>query len=181
MAMFDPPHPISINRPVKERIAWAESCFQMGRALFLEDEKIPGLLSEFKSAVKASTQKMDKIGVVALCRECDQEEGGSCCGKGLENRYDAWLLLINRLLGVDLPRERHQAAGCFFLGEKGCLLMARHVICINYMCKKITNNLQPSVLNDLQEVEGVEINGLFMLNERIKFILRKWIVHQETA
>ena len=167
-------HPISINCPVKERIAWAESCFQMGGVLFFNDEKIAALLSEFKSAAKASIQKMDKTGVVALCRECDQEEGGSCCGKGLENRYDAWLLLINRLLGVDLPRERPQAKGCFFLGEKGCLLMARHVICINYMCKKITNNIRPSVLNDLQEVEGVEINGLFMLNEQVKRVFRTW-------
>ena len=173
--------PASINRPVKERIAWAESCFQGSGNLFLKDEKIAGLLAEFKSAVKASRQEMNKTGVVALCRECDQEEGGSCCGKGLENRYDAWLLLINRLLGVDLPRERHQADGCFFLGEKGCLLMARHVICINYMCKKIMNNIQPSVLNDLQEVEGVEINGLFMLNEQVKRVFRKWMSQQETV
>ena len=175
------PHPISINRPVKERIAWAESCFQMAGVLFSKDEKVAALLSQFKSAVKASRQKMDKIGVVALCRECDQEEGGSCCGKGLESRYDAWLLLINRLLGVDLPRERHQAAGCFFLGEKGCLLMARHVICINYMCKKISNNIQPSILNDLQEVEGVEINCLFMLNEWVKRVFRTWTTEQKTA
>ena len=45
----------------------------------------------------------------------------------------------------------------------------------------ITNNIQPSVLNDLREVEGMEINCLFMLNERIKFVFRKWIVNQETA
>ena len=181
MAMFNPSHPISINRPVKERIAWAESCFQMGGVLFLKDEKIAGLLSEFKFAVEASSQKMDRIGVVALCRECDREEGGSCCGRGLENKYDAWLLLINRLLGVDLPRERHQADGCFFLGETGCLLMARHVICINYMCKKINNNIQPSALNALREMEGVEINCLFMLNEQIKRVFRTWTTQQETA
>ena len=84
MVMFDPSHPISINRPVKERIAWSESCFQSSQDLFFEDEKIAGLLVEFKSAVKASRQKMDKSGVVDLCRECDQEEGGSCCGKGLK-------------------------------------------------------------------------------------------------
>jgi len=179
--MFDPSHPISINRPVKERIAWSESCFQSSRDLFFEDEKIAGLLVEFESAVKVSRQEMNKTGVVALCRECDQEEGGSCCGKGLENRYDAWLLLINRLLGVDLPRERHQPDGCFFLGEKGCLLMARHVICINYMCRKITNNIQPSVLNSLREVEGVEINCLFILNERIKTVFRKWTSQQKAA
>ena len=173
--------PASINRPVKERIAWAESCFRGSGDLFLKDEKVAGLLSEFKSATKASRQKMDKIGVVALCRECDQEEGGSCCGKGLENKYDAWLLLINRLLGVDLPKDRQQADGCFFLGEKGCTLMARHVICINYMCKKITNDIRPSALNALREMEGEEIECLFMLNEQVKRVLKKWTSQPKTA
>jgi len=173
--------PISINRPVKKRIAWAESCFQGSGDLFLKDETIAGLLAEFKSAVKASRQEMNKTGVVALCRECDQEEGGSCCGRGLENKYDAWLLLINRLLGVELPGERRQADGCFFLGEKGCVLMARHVICINYMCKKITNDIQPSALKTLREMEGVEINCLFMLNETAKQAFRQWMTQQETA
>ena len=166
------PHPIPANRPVEEKVSWAETCFRMGEVFFLADEKISDFLSQFISAAKASRQEMGNTGVVALCRECDQEEGGSCCGRGLENKYDAWLLLINRLLGVDLPRERQQAEGCFFLGEKGCLLVARHVICVNYMCRKINNNIQPSALNDLREMEGVEINCLFMLNEQVKRVYR---------
>ena len=136
-------------------------------------------MREFKAAAQVSKQRMDEIGVVALCRECDQEEGGSCCGKGLENRYDAWLLLINKLLTVDFPRERRQADGCLFLGERGCLLKARHVICINYMCKKITDNIQPSLIHDLREAEGDEINALFMLNEQIKGTFRKWTAQQK--
>ncbi|MCF8127057.1 MAG: hypothetical protein K9N10_00965 [Deltaproteobacteria bacterium] len=173
------PNPVSSNRPVKEKIAWTESCFKESGELFLKDEKIATLLSEFKSASKASRQQMDASGVVALCRECDQEEGGSCCGKGLEDRYDAWLLLINRLLGVKFPRERQQADGCFFLGEKGCLLIARHVICINYVCKKITINIHPLVINDLREAEGEEISALFMLNEQVKRTFRKWMDQQK--
>lgn len=175
------PQPISINLPVEERIAWADSCFRGYRALFLKDEKIPALLTRFKSAASASGQEMKENGVVALCRECDQEEGGSCCGKGLENKYDAWLLLINKLLGVDLPKDRQQADGCFFLGEKGCTLMARHVICINYMCKKITNDIRPSALNALREMEGEEIECLFMLNEQVKRVLKKWTSQPKTA
>lgn len=172
---------ISINRPVKERIAWAETCFQGSGDLFLKDVKIVDLLSQFTSSVKASRHEMSKTGVVALCRECDQEEGGSCCGRGLENHYDAWLLLINRLLGVDLPRVRQQEEGCFFLGEKGCLLMARHVICINYMCKKITNDIKPSALSALREMEGAEINCLFILNEQVKRVFKQWKTQQKNA
>jgi hypothetical protein len=166
--------PVPTNQPVHERIAWAEACSRRFGHLFLKEKQIVDLLREFEAAAMVSKQKMDEIGIVALCRECDQEEGGSCCGKGLENRYDTWLLLINKLLAVDFPQERQQEGGCFFLGESGCLLKARHVICINYVCKKITNNIHPTLINDLREVEGTEINALFMLNERIKGTFRKW-------
>ncbi len=174
-------HPISINRPVRERVAWADAGFRELGDLFLMDNGIAASLSQLERTIRISMEQMDKIGLVALCRECDEGEGGSCCGRGLENRYDGWLLLINRLMGVELPEERHDAKGCFFLGEKGCLLIARHVICINYVCRKITNHIDPERLNTLRELEGNEIDCLFTLNEQIKRLFREWMKIQKRA
>jgi len=52
--------------------------------------------------------------------------------------------------------------------------MARHVICINYLCKKITDLIDPHTIMDLREKESEEVNTLFMLHENIKTVLRKW-------
>lgn len=172
-------HPVPINKPVQERVAWADACFRELGDFFLADNNISASLSQLDRTIRLSMKQMDKIGLVALCRECDAEEGGSCCGRGLENRYDGWLLLINRLLGVELPKERYDAKGCFFLGAKGCVLIARHVICINYVCQKITNHIDPAILNTLRELEGNEISCLFMLNEQIKRLFRKWMKTQK--
>ena len=101
-----------------------------------------------------------------------QNEGGSCCGYGLENRYDGWLLLINLFMDVELPKTRRDPKSCFFLGEKGCLLEVRHVICINYICKKISRQIEPSKISVLREQEGLEINFVFLLHEQIKRVLR---------
>jgi hypothetical protein len=43
----------------------------------------------------------------------------------VEEWYDPVLLLINRLLGADLPERREVPDNCFFLGEKGCKIPAR--------------------------------------------------------
>ncbi|MBA7644220.1 hypothetical protein ES703_51962 [subsurface metagenome] len=91
------------------------------------------------------------------------------CSMGI--KYDGWLLLINLLLDVRLPKKRHDKESCFFLGEGGCLLKARHVICVNYLCKKITDQIDPHKLNALREKEGVELDILFLLNERLKIVL----------
>jgi hypothetical protein len=101
------------------------------------------------------------------------KEGGSCCGAGLENRYGAGLLLINLLLQTTLPQARYDENSCYFLGEKGCLLKARHAICVNYICSKISHELDPVLLGLLREKEGVELEAVFRLNEKIKTLLRK--------
>jgi hypothetical protein len=111
---------------------------------------------------------MAETGIVGLCRECEMERGGSCCGAGIENRYDVWLLLTNLLLEGEMPRSRHQAGGCFFLGSHGCLLQARHVLCVDYVCARIKERVPAEKMSTLREKEGKELETLFLLKERIR-------------
>jgi len=164
----------SLSNPIEEKIAWAQYCYQEFGDDLLREKKLGDLLAHLKTAVVTSSREMALTGIVEVCRRCDQEEGGSCCGAGVENRYDGWLLLINLLMGVKLPKTRQQANSCFLLGKTGCLLMARHVICINYLCKKVTDLIDPHVIMELREKESEEVNTLFMLHESIKTVLRKW-------
>jgi len=106
------------------------------------------------------------------CRDCEEREGGSCCGAGLENRYDVSLLLTNLLLGVKLPKQGHEPSSCFFLGAQGCVLRARHVICVNYLCKKISDHIDAKRIAALRAKEGVELELLFHLQEEIKKKIR---------
>ncbi|MBU0990138.1 MAG: hypothetical protein ABIE47_11750 [Pseudomonadota bacterium] len=165
---------ISLSSPIEEKIAWARYYYDAFGEALLEQERIGHLLESLKGDILASRREMALTGIVDICRHCDREEGGSCCGAGIENRYDGWLLLINLFLGVDLPKKRWQDTGCFLSGENGCLLMARHVICINYTCKKVTDRIAPCAIRELRENEGKEINTLFMLHESIKKALRQW-------
>ena len=159
---------ISLESPIDAKIAWAEKRYHEVIGELLGDQEIPELLDKLKRAIHASHREMDEAGVVNECRDCEEREGGSCCGAGLENRYDGSLLLINLLLGVKLPKQGYDPSSCFFLGEQGCRLLARHVICVNYLCKKIADHIHPDKIAALQEKEGVELERLFYLQERIK-------------
>jgi hypothetical protein len=163
---------ISLESPIEAKIAWAEKRYHEVMGELLGDQEIPVLLDKLKGAIHASHREMAEAGVVKACRDCEEREGGSCCGAGLENRYDVSLLLINLLLGVKLPRQGHDPSSCFFLGAQGCLLLARHVICVNYLCKKITERIDAEKIAALQEKEGVELERLFHLQERIKKKIR---------
>jgi hypothetical protein len=163
---------IFLSSPIEEKIVWAETSYQAFKEHFLKDKAVLDGLEGVKKAIYVSRREMGKIGIAGICTECEEQEGGSCCGAGLENRFDGWLLLVNLLLDQKLPRTRRDEKSCFFLGEAGCLLYARHVICINYLCKKITRRVDPKKINSLQEKEGQEVHHLFLLNERVKRVLK---------
>ena len=162
---------VLIDSPVEEKIKWAESCYHEKKELFLGDDSFADLLSAYKDAALASNMAMIEAGVVEECKDCEEREGGSCCGAGIENRYSGGLLLINLLLERKIPKKSINPLSCRFLGKNGCELMARHIICVNYLCKKITDRIDPKYIAVLREKEGIELERLFLLNERIKGIL----------
>jgi hypothetical protein len=158
---------------IREKISWARTIYENEGKRLVLDREVAQLLSALEQAVARSREAMNRAGVVDRCRVCDTAKGGSCCGKGIEDRYDGYLLLINLALGVDLPGKRWDERSCFFLSPGGCCLRARHVICINYLCKEILDHVNPHALKELQACEGEEIETLFRLKERINKILRK--------
>jgi hypothetical protein len=111
------------------------------------------------------------LGVFAACKQCEEEEGGSCCGSGIENRYSPHLLLVNLLLGSCLPEDRCFENSCYFLGKDGCVLKARDILCINYLCAKINRLLAHEDLLALQKATGKEMETVFFLHEAVKKVI----------
>ena len=161
---------VSLDSPIEEKITWAMCRYREIGDLLRRDKMTAVLLAELKDAIYESRAAMAQSGVIDACKDCDENDGGSCCGIGMETKYSGILLLINLLLGQQLPARRDDASSCFFLGKKGCRLLARQVICVNYLCKKITDGIHPQKFAALREKEGYELERLFLLNERIKKI-----------
>jgi len=163
----------SLSDPIAAKIAWAEAVYREHGAALRGDAAIAGLIERLGPAARASHDAMVAAGIVELCAACERDEGGSCCGAGLENRYDGVTLLINLLLGADLPAERRDVKSCQFLGPEGCLLTARDVICVNFVCQKITDQVPPSRIAPMREREGIELETLFALHSRVSAVLRE--------
>ena len=133
----------------------------------LQDKETRGQLLQLDQNIEATWNEMVSNGVVRECSDCAVKEG-SCCGAGMENSYDEVLLLINLLIGRTLPSQAYDTTSCYLLGENGCLLRAREVICVNYLCQRISRSIQKEKLIHLQKIAGEELNTLFMLEEDIK-------------
>jgi hypothetical protein len=167
-----PGQPPPLNRPIAEKIAWACHCYREAKDAFLADEVVNHLLSDLKNAVGASRREMRVAGVVAACRYCEEHDGGSCCGAGIEDHYSGLLLLINLLLGARIPERRLDPSSCWFLKPSGCSLRARHTLCVNYLCAKATEGKDQQKIAALRVREGIELECLFHLQERLLTLLR---------
>ncbi len=158
---------------ITDKITLAQKIFQSLGTKLKSDPVIAEMLKETVSKSQLSAQLMRELSVTELCRQCDEEEGGSCCGAGIENRYDAILLLLNLLAGIELPSAGFDEKSCYFLGQNGCVLKIRHTLCVNFLCSGIEESLSIEQLVRLQEVLGDEIDTTFLLYEAVKDYLEQ--------
>ena len=163
---------LPLNALITDKIGWARKWWEAYGDFIRSQETLIQMGKRFKEAARRSRQAMSETGMVEICRKCGQK-GVSCCGAGLERHYTDVLLLINLFLGVELPDQRTDPRGCYFLGEKGCLLLARQVICINFLCPDLTFRTDPDQLAVLRRREGEETALLFALNEGFLRFLRQ--------
>ena len=162
----------SSSPSIYEKIEQAHNLFSASGDSLRKDPSIRALLTKLQGCIEKTKDSMLKLGVIAECKHCEEQEGGSCCGNGIENKYDVELLLMNLLLEVSLRDQQPSRNSCYFLGEKGCKLTARHVLCVNYICEKLQKKLTREELIVLQTCAGEELDTLFFLHEAMKKRLR---------
>jgi len=154
--------------PIQEKIRIAHELLASWGLSLSGDHRIRELLMGLQQKTAASRQAMYDLGIVAVCKSCEEEDGGSCCGKGIEDKYSPVLLVANLLMGRRLPEQRRQADSCYFLGREGCCLEAREVICVNYLCRRLQSTIPLCDLIRLQTINGEELDAAFALTEAIK-------------
>jgi hypothetical protein len=158
---------------IQERYAWALEQYRSYGARLREDDVVARLLAELRVHVAASKESMVAAGLVDACRTCEEQEGGSCCGRGMEDHYDGVLLLINLLLGAVIEEEWRDEESCLFLGPTGCRLPARDHICVNYLCVKVGDRISPPALAEMRRLQGRELHTLFALTDHLTKLLRE--------
>jgi hypothetical protein len=158
---------------VEARYAWALEQHRLYGARLREDDIVVRLLAELPARVAASRESMVAAGLVEDCRVCEEEEGGSCCGRGMEDHYDGVLLLINLMLGAVVEKEWRDEESCLFLGSAGCRLPARDHICVNYLCVKTGERISSPALAEMRKRQGRELDTLFRLTDHITTLLPK--------
>ena len=157
---------------IEDKLKMAHNLYGLWGEHLKREPEILDLLEKLEGFLNNSREAMLELGIVETCKRCDEEEGGSCCGAGLENKFDSLLLLMNLLLGVSLPERHHRPDSCYLLSDKGCVLKVRLVLCVDYLCPKIMGALSHDKVIRLQTISGDELLTGFKLYDAIKRFMR---------
>lgn len=158
------------NLSITEKIAWAEEIYSRYGDMILKDDEVQRLLSVLDRSIDATYEEMEKAGTLEECTKCAKKTG-SCCSRKIDKLYDKRTLLINLLMGYEMPREREIDDGCFFQGIEGCKIKAREIICVDYFCPGMYDVIDKEKMVRLQNVAGEEHETLFKLSNRINILI----------
>ena len=154
---------------IDEKISMARALFDRKGALLASDNTVRALVAQYDSALTDTFSCMKELELGALCFRCaTSSQGGGCCGRGIDEWYDHYLIIMNLMLGVTLPEKRHDPSGCFFLGPSGCTIRARYHFCVNYLCHRIHENRGRDELSRLAAVSGRELYISWLLEMRLR-------------
>lgn len=140
-----------------------------GRAL-ARHPLIPGLLAQYMRAIDLTSQQTLSLGVPSFCIACALKDC-VCCFKGVERRYDEYLLLENLMLGDEGAWDAGTGSSCFFCGAQGCSLVAKHSFCLNFYCSDIKQGLGEAAVGLLLMRVGQELSCQWELER----VLMPWL------
>jgi hypothetical protein len=144
---------------VDEEITKAKRYYEKYGKALAADETLTRLLGNYQAAIRKSSDLMREGGVHRTCGLCASGPAGSCCFEGVEAWYDRHLLLINLLLGVEIPEAGAFPGHCRFVGVGGCRLIARYAFCVNYLCPMLQQVLGPRGCRALSSLVGEELDS----------------------
>ncbi len=152
---------------LRESLRFAEELYRKEGSRWLADPTFQKLRQALEEGLAESARVYRLTRAALLCKACAQENR-SCCRRGMELEVSQELLFLNILLGIKLPSRRRYPEGCFFLGETGCLLRAKPILCRNFFCPWFRENLPQEEWLRLQEGQTREIESLFRILDFIR-------------
>jgi hypothetical protein len=160
----------ALEQTIKREVSKAKWLFDAHSEALCRSREVTSSLAGYRAAILRTGEAMKRMGVVKGCTQCASKSHGSCCFSGIEEGFDHVLLLINLLLGCDIPEERELADGCFFVGTRGCRLTAKSYFCLHYLCPELQKLLGPSGSEELLRIVGDELS----MGWDVEQVLREW-------
>ena len=157
-----------ITKDIAQNIKLAYDLFEALDSQIQNDEVFRTLLVKLDQHIDITHHYMDMYGISDECADCSLHGNDTCCGKRTGFQCDPIILFLNLKLGNSLKVQDTSPHLCSFLSANGCTLRVRPILCVNFICKRLRDNIPHQNLVQLQTVAGEELDTLFLIENAIK-------------
>ncbi|MDD3580304.1 MAG: hypothetical protein PHW74_04680 [Desulfobacca sp.] len=161
-----------MKKGILTEIRRAQSLYHRSGLALASDPQVRPHLEHYQEAIRQTMTLNRQLGISAACALCATTGFGSCCFLGIEHQYDYIFLLINLLLGVELPKEREIQNKCWFVGPQGCKLIARHYYCQRFLCPELREQLGAAQCRQILEAVEAELYVGWELEQLVRLWLK---------
>jgi hypothetical protein len=137
---------------VAEKLARSRSLYQDHASRLLGSPLIREELERLRQLALALGRHMQFMNLGERCSQCASRADGGCCSAYMADNTDSIQMLINMLVDVDVREQNSGEENCRYLGERGCIFLAKPIFCLNYNCSHILNDAQTDALNILYQL-----------------------------
>lgn len=142
------------NGTATKKLSMAHTLHQTCGLRLRGQDAMQEALGHLRLAAGALTSHMRSMGMDQLCCRCAARPGGGCCSAYMADNTDSLQILINLLLDVAVDQRDNEADACCFLGEEGCMFLAKPSFCLNYNCTHIRNTARTGEMAALFRLTG---------------------------
>jgi hypothetical protein len=152
-------------------VATAETWLRGQGSRLRQDAEVSSSLTKLASRLDDLDAAMKDAGFPRKCGACARNTSGGCCDASIAKDAYALLLLVNLLLGARIDRQRERLSCCTFLGEAGCTLRAKPLICWNYNCHEIHEELPVDKVAHVESLVARALGQLIVVEGHIVSVL----------
>ncbi len=158
--------------------------FDQARSLYLkygyrltDSPLIHQELERLRQLALALGRHMQFMNLGECCSHCASHDGGGCCSAYMADNADSIQILMNMLLDVAVQQQDSGEENCCYLGERGCVFLAKPIFCLNYNCSTILNEARTDTLELLYQL----VAEVLSQQTRLEFLLLDSLSRHETG
>ncbi len=140
---------------VDRKIHLAHHLYNLFGSTILAVPAMQRQLEGMAQCLSDTNKLMQNMRLPELCSDCgNTSPTGGCCSKTMDEESDGILFLINFLAGFQITVHDNDNRECTFLGPEGCGLPYKPMFCLNYLCRRISDNTPKYLLDELAKSTG---------------------------
>jgi len=153
--------------PLEQRLELARELAGRRGTDWRADPALLEPLQHLRDAAADLARASRGAGIDRICTDCGRRNEDGCCQPRMGDEASGAAYLVEILAFGEPPLPHPDDGSCPFMGDRGCVLELKPVICVNHLCPEIHAEVPGDEIRDLKKATGELLTAQVALEDEI--------------